>query len=140
VNRRKQVARWAKFNLVGIVGMALQLSALAAVARVFPAHPLGATAAAVEITLLHNFYWHLRYTWRDRDGGSTLAQCLRFHLSNGLVSLAGNLALMHVLIQTARLPLLISNGIAVLCCSILNFFLSDSWVFLSTPATRSESS
>lgn len=140
MNRRTRVVRWAKFNLVGAGGMVLQLGALAVMARIFPTHPLGATAAAVEITLLHNFCWHLHYTWRDRHGGSMLAQCTRFHLSNGLVSMVGNLALMRLLIQTARLPLLVSNGIAILCCSIVNFFLSDSWVFFTATTTRRASS
>jgi putative flippase GtrA len=33
---------------------------------------LYATAAAIELTLLHNFVWHLHYTWRDRRDGSAL--------------------------------------------------------------------
>jgi putative flippase GtrA len=56
------LVRWAKFNLVGAVGMAVQLAALARFSRWAPGHYLYASAAAIEITLLHNFVWHLRYT------------------------------------------------------------------------------
>jgi putative flippase GtrA len=122
--------RWARFNLVGAVGMAVQLATLALFNRWAPGHYLYASAAAIEITLLHNFVWHLRYTWRDRRYDSPLAaQLLRFHLSNGLVSMLGNLALMRILIHDARLPLLASNSIAILCCSAINFFLGNSWAF-----------
>jgi putative flippase GtrA len=122
--------RWGKFNLVGAVGMAVQLTSLALFNRCAPGHYLLASAAALEITLLHNFVAHLHYTWRDRRHNSALlAQLMRFHLSNGLVSLLGNLALMRFLVGVARLPLLASNIIAILCCSILNFCLGNNWAF-----------
>ena len=122
--------RWGKFNLVGAIGMVVQLGSLALFSRWSPGHYLFASAAAVELTLLHNFAWHLHYTWRDRRGHSRIhAQLLRFHLSNGLVSMLGNLALMRVLIHEAHVPLLTSNFIAILCCSIVNFLLGNDWVF-----------
>jgi putative flippase GtrA len=122
--------RWGKFNLVGAMGMVVQLGALAAINRVMPGHYLFATAAAIELTLLHNFTWHLHYTWRDRrDGSSVPAQLARFHLSNGVISMLGNLALMRILVQEARLPVLAANCIAILCCSIANFVLGNHWAF-----------
>ena len=122
--------RWGKFNLVGAIGMAVQLGSLAFFNRLDRDHYLCASAAAVELTLLHNFVWHLHYTWRDRRSPAALpAQLLRFHLSNGLVSMLGNLLLMRILVDEARLPLLVSNGIAILCCSVINFCLGNSWAF-----------
>ncbi|MGB7546681.1 MAG: GtrA family protein [Terracidiphilus sp.] len=122
--------RWGKFNLVGAMGMVLQLAALALINRYTAGHYLFASAAAIELTLLHNFVWHLHYTWRDRREASTvLAQMIRFHLSNGLVSMSGNLALMRILVHDAHLPLLVSNAIAILCCSVVNFGLGDNWTF-----------
>jgi putative flippase GtrA len=98
----KTFIRWGKFNLVGAMGMAVQLGTLALLERLIAGHYLYASAAALEITLLHNFVWHVHYTWRDRrDGSALLAQLTRFHLSNGLVSMVGNLALMRILV-TAR--------------------------------------
>ncbi len=124
------LARWGKFNLVGAVGMAVQLGALALINRLAPGHYMVATAAAIEITLLHNFVWHLHYTWRDRRCRSALrTQLIRFHLLNGLVSLAGNLALMPVLVEEMRIPVVAANAIAILCCSIVNFFLGHNWAF-----------
>jgi len=110
--------------------MALQLASLALFNHWAGRHYLVASAAAIEITLLHNFVWHQHYTWRDRRDETTgLSQLLRFHLSNGLVSMVGNLAVMRILIHEGHAPLLISNCIAIVCCSFVNFYLGNDWVF-----------
>jgi putative flippase GtrA len=132
----KILLRWGKFNLVGAVGMAVQLGALAFINRLAPGHYMLATAAALEITLLNNFVWHVHYTWRDRfparNARRMLAgQLFRFHLSNGLVSAVGNLALMPLLVEGALIPVVPANAIAILCCSIVNFLLGDRWAFVA---------
>ncbi len=124
--------RWWKFNAVGAVGMGLQLGVLAVLNRVLAGRYLLATALAIEVTLLHNFVWHVRYTWRDRGDSARLemwGRLVRFHLSNGLVSMAGNLALMPLLVEVGRMPVLVANAAAVLGCSVMNFWLGDGWVF-----------
>jgi putative flippase GtrA len=124
--------RWWKFNLVGAMGMVLQLVALALINRWTGGHYLWASAAAIELAVLNNFVWHLHYTWRDRrDTSALLPQLLRFHLSNGLVSILGNLTLMRILVHEAHFPVIASNSIASLCCSVLNFYLGDLWAFAS---------
>ncbi len=124
------ILRWLKFNLVGALGMGVQLGSLALFNRLAPAHLLWSSGAAVELAILHNFVWHMHYTWRDRGHqASALANLLRFQLSNGLVSLLGNLALMPLLVQGARLPLLAANLVAIVCCSGLNFYLGNVWAF-----------
>lgn len=122
--------RWLRFNLVGAMGMAVQLSVLALLNSIMPLRYLLASALAVETAVLHNFFWHLRYTWRDRRFGACPGtQLWRFHLSNGFVSLAGNLALMRLLVHAAHLRVLLANSIAVVCCSALNFLLGNWWTF-----------
>lgn len=122
--------RWIRFNIVGAIGMAVQLGALALLSRCGPGHYLLASAVAVELAVLHNFAWHLRLTWPERRAGSAVAgQLVRFHLANGLVSIVGNLALMRLLVGSAHLPLLAANSIAILCCSVVNFCLSHRWAF-----------
>jgi putative flippase GtrA len=127
--------RWGKFNGVGAMGMGLQLTALAVFERCAPGHYLVASAAAVELAILHNFVWHLHYTWRDRsDDSAPLIRLVRFHLSNGLVSMVGNLMILRLLVEEARMPILIADGIAILLCSLINFRLGDRWVFRATSA------
>ena len=123
------LARWWKFNLVGLIGFGLQMTVLFLLRRVCGTHYLLATAVALELTVVHNFIWHLHYTWRDRSASSKRMQFARFQLSNGLVSLIGNLLLVRVLVGVTRLPLLAANAIAILCCAVANFYLGDLWAF-----------
>jgi putative flippase GtrA len=126
----KTLLRWYKFNIVGAMGMVVQLIALGIFDRLWPGHYLLASAVAVELALLHNFVWHFNYTWRDRrDHSDWFSQLLRFHFSNGLISMIGNLALMNFLVHQAHLPVLASNVVAILCCSLLNFGLGELWAF-----------
>ncbi len=131
------VIRWGRFNLVGAMGMAVQLSALTLFNRWTGGRYLLSSAAAVEFALMHNFVWHLHYTWGDRrDNCTRVTQLVRFHLSNGLISMAGNLALMRMLVDKVRLPVLAANVIAILCCSIANFCLGDNWTFAANRVTN----
>ena len=123
--------RWAKFNGVGLAGVAVQLTVLAALLAVADL-PLGiATALAVEATLLHNFVWHQQVTWRDRRARNRrelFARLARFHALNGCVSLAGNIVVTAALVSCGIDPLL-SNLVAIMLCSSVNFFAGDRIVF-----------
>ncbi|HEV2620369.1 MAG TPA: GtrA family protein [Acidobacteriaceae bacterium] len=124
------LVRWGKFNLVGAVGTVVQLVALAGLNRLLPRHYLCATGVAIEITLLHNFFWHLHFTWRGRRWrSSAIVRLIRFQASNGAISLTGNLAMMRLLVQQLHQPLLIANAMAIVCCSVVNFRLGNSWAF-----------
>lgn len=132
---RQLTLRWVKFNAVGLIGVAVQLSALAFLQRVAGIGYLLATALAVECAILHNFLWHERWTWRDRPGaGSAFARLLRFNLGAGLVSIACNLVMMRVLVGVYHAPLLPANLLAIAVGSIANFLVSDRLVFRKAPA------
>ena len=94
---------------------------------------LPATALAVEAAVLNNFLWHERYTWADRVQPSwrkSLPRLLRFNLTTGAVSIAGNLVLMKLLVDEFRFNYLIANCVAIGFCSLLNFLVSDRVVFV----------
>jgi putative flippase GtrA len=121
----------ARFSLVGAIGIVVQLGALELLRRGGMDY-LAATVLAVEAAILHNFVWHERYTWRDRAGGSAwnlFARLVRFHLTNGAVSLIGNALAMRWLVGEMRLPVIPANLIAITACWLLNFVLSDRLVF-----------
>jgi putative flippase GtrA len=129
------IRRWTAFNLVGAGGIAVQLAVLALLVHVFDTHYLISTAVAVEAAVLHNFFWHQRWTWRDRPApsrGATIARLARFQLLNGGISLAGNLALMAVLTGAFDMDPVVASGIAIATCSLVNFIASESLVFLSS--------
>ncbi len=125
---KETLVRWGKFNAVGAMGMVVQLTALALLNKLLGGRYLVASTLAVELTLLHNFLWHERFTWRDRSG-ARFRRLMRFHLSSGAVSMAGNLLLMRAFVQGAHLPVVIANLMAILCCSALNFLLAEWWSF-----------
>ncbi len=126
--------RWLKFNAVGGLGIAAQLAALALFRSGLHFDYLLATALAVEAAVVHNFLWHERFTWADRPAEGlvhSLARLAKFNASNGLVSLVGNLLIMRALVGQFRVNYVIANLIAVATCSIVNFLLSDRFVFES---------
>ena len=129
-------ARWMKFNLVGGVGIGVQLSALWLLTASGAGYLL-ATALAVESAVLHNFVWHERFTWVDRRNGCRLqsvVRLLRFNFSTGAVSIVGNLLLMRLLVGQVHLRPMLANMIAIAACSVLNFIVSDRWVFRTVGA------
>jgi putative flippase GtrA len=124
--------RWIKFNLVGGIGIGVQLAALWILTRVFLCHYLIATAPAVETAVLHNFLWHQRFTWADRKQNrwrDSLLRLLQFNLTNGLVSILGNLILMRALVGGFHVRVLVANVLSIACCSAANFLLSEMYVF-----------
>ena len=125
--------RWTMFNAVGIVGLLFQLACLVALRDVLGLHYLVATVMAIELTLLHNFWWHVQWTWADRLFSRRLLvqRLVRFHLTNGAVSLAGNVAIMSVLTEIGHINYLAANVISVAVCALVNFVLSDRVVFVS---------
>ena len=124
--------RWLTFNGVGALGLALQLGVLWLLVNGLHWHYLAATAVAVETAVLHNFIWHQRVTWRTREAGgaqAVAARLWRFHLLNGAVSLAGNVIIMAVLTGGFGLHPVLATLLAVLACSVVNFFGSEVLVF-----------
>lgn len=123
--------RWLKFNFVGAIGIAVQLGVLTLLTALGVDY-LFATAVAVESAVLHNFFWHERFTWRDRSSRharESAARLLRFNLTTGAVSIAGNLLLMRLLVGQAHIAPFFSNLLSIAGCSLVNFLVSDRWVF-----------
>jgi len=125
--------RWFRFYAVGAAGVVVQAGVFAALALPLGPHYLVATAIAVEMAVLHNFFWHRRWTWADRRDSGALRQLLRFHLTTGVASLGGNLLLMRLLVGGLHLHPLIASLITVAGCSLVNFMVSDQVVFVAQP-------
>jgi putative flippase GtrA len=138
------LSRYLRFNVVGAAGFVVQLGVVwfladltSGLSRTWQAAAI--TAIAVEVAILHNFFWHERWTWADRPsaGRGRLTRLVRFHVTNGLVSIGGNLtAVLFLSPVTFGLSrawgLVIANAIAVLICSLVNFATGDRVVFSRT--------
>jgi putative flippase GtrA len=94
----------------------------------------------VGLAVAHNFLWHWRWTWRDRaiPIAGVPAAFARFAGANGVVSLAGNVWLMFVLVGVAGLPPVGANLVAIAACGLVNYRLGDRFVFRRavSPAAR----
>src|ERR1700692_1869453 len=132
----QRFGRFCRFILVGFMGAVLQLILVSLLTKGFGLLSVAATLVAVEITVLHNFVWHERFTWGNRDPKSSRQLVLRlwrFHAGNGLVSLAGNTILMYGLVERLKAPVMLSATGAIVLCSLVNFLIADRWVFRSIP-------
>jgi putative flippase GtrA len=134
------MAHWIKFNMVGALGFVVQSAALYALTRgTHHIHYLLATVAAVELAVLHNFVWHQRWTWKHRRCSTTTAvlrRLAKFNVTNGFISIVGNLLFMSVFVGWLGLAINSSNLISVAACSLCNFILADRIVFDESISTE----
>jgi putative flippase GtrA len=85
---------------------------------------------AVALAVIHNFAWHRLWTWKHRQCAlfSTLG---RFAVANGLLSLAGNVGVMVVLVSGAHVNPIAANVVAIFSSGLLSFWLGEAVVFRS---------
>lgn len=129
---RTLIRRWLKFNAVGVMGICVQLVAVYLFGAVLAINFLFATALAVETAVLHNFFWHQHFTWRDRRTASRneiFRRLFAFNATTGAMSIAGNLFLVSLLVRQFDVPLLAANLFAVAASSVVNFAISNAVIF-----------
>ena len=128
---RTTPSRVAAFAIVGIIGYGVQSLLLWLLVGWFGLATVPATLVATEAAVLHNFLWHLRWTWADRPAGARggVGRLVRFNLSNGGFSLIGGAAIMALLVDALGVHYLLANLAAVLVVSAVNFLASDRVVF-----------
>lgn len=131
--------RWIRFSAGGAYGSLLQLLALLLLAKWVSL--TWATALAVELAVLHNFIWHELYTWQDRHVRgmhALLGRLVRFQMSNGLISIAGNVVVTSLLHERLGIPAVIASVMAIGLCGAFNFAASEWLVFASAPKSYPE--
>ena len=128
---RSTPSRVAVFAIVGMIGYGVQSLVLWMLVGRVGLATVPATLLATEAAVLHNFLWHLRWTWADRPAGARagVGRLVRFNLSNGGFSLVGGAAIMALLVDALGVHYLLANLAAVAAVSIVNFLASDRFVF-----------
>jgi putative flippase GtrA len=123
---------YLKFNLVGALGIIVQLLALQLFTAILGLNYLVATGLAVEMAILHNFALHQRWTWSDRPRRNPIEsvhRLLRFNSTTGVISIIGNLIFMKMLSGQLHLPIPLANLLSIAACSLFNFLIANSFVF-----------
>ena len=128
--------RLSRFTVVSAIGIGVQLAVLALLTEAAHVGYLAATPIAIAAAVAHNFSWHHRWTWADRaDRRPWAIRFARFALTNGLVSLAGNVALMVPLVEWTHLAPVFANVLAIGACGLVNFWVADRIVFVRSSVT-----
>ena len=112
--------------------MGVQLTTVWALAGLMGLDYLVSTAIGVEVAVLHNFFWHERWTWSDRNApfsGPVFSRLARFNVANGLLSIWGNVAFTALFVAALGTDYLVANVLAIAMCSALNFLAADKLVF-----------
>jgi putative flippase GtrA len=126
---RVMAFRWARFNLVGVMGFGVQTAVLTLLVRWAGVPTTVAVAVAVLAAVSHNFFWHERVTWPNLPRENRLRRWVSFHLSTGVVSVVSNVGITTVIVAATGLPVIASNAVAVAVLSLANFWISDRLVF-----------
>ena len=132
--RDNATSRFLRFNAVSAGGFVVQLSTVALLTFWLAIPEVAATGAGVAAAIVHNFLWHRRWTWADRPASiprrsSDVATFLRFVTANGLISIAGNLLIVAVLVDRTMHRRGRANVVAVGVCGLLNYQIGDRFVF-----------
>jgi putative flippase GtrA len=121
--------RIVRFNLVGAIGVAVQLAVVHASVGAAGLTAVQATAAGVVAAVAHNFVWHWRWTWRDRRMPAIGRAFVGFAATNGALSFAANLAIVFVLTRWTPVRPVTANAVAIAACGVANFVFADRVVF-----------
>ncbi len=89
---------------------------------------LGATALAVESAIVHNYFWHERFTWIDRTTKNSGTRFLKFNFTTGLFSILRNVVLMRMFVAGLHMNYLVANLLTIASCSG-RLSVSDWFVF-----------
>jgi putative flippase GtrA len=127
---------WLKFNAVGGMGIGVQLIVLSGLKSGLHIDYLLATALAVEAAVVHNFAWHECFTWAERESKNVALRFLKFNLTAGAFSILGNVLLMALFVDLARMNYLLANLATITVCSLGNFVVSDRFVFQTSVCER----
>lgn len=128
-----RAGRWFKFQTVGAFGVLVHMASLKFLHESIGWSVSAATAAAVEVAILHNFVWHVRWTWgntnRPFDAAKLWRQLWQYNLLYCLISMATNLGFTNLYMNAFHLHYLVANLLAIATGGIANFAAGEFLVF-----------
>jgi dolichol-phosphate mannosyltransferase len=123
--------RLARFALVGLTGVVVNLALLAGLTEVAGLHYMASAAVAIETSILSNFVLNDVWTFRDRRFGRWWERLWRFNLVS-LLALVVNLGVLSLLTEAAGLHYLASEVVAIGVGFLANYQGNLSWTYLPT--------
>ncbi|MEM1943431.1 MAG: GtrA family protein [Candidatus Caldarchaeum sp.] len=126
-----EMVRFAKFAVVGLVGLALNTVLLYLLTTFVFGERLYLIAAvlSLEASILNNFLLNEYWTFKDRvAGGGFFKRMLKFHGSR-ILGAATSIVVLFLLTEYAGLYYLVSNLVAVVLGTAVNYLTSNFWVW-----------
>lgn len=127
--------RVAKFALVGLTGVVVNLALLAGLTEWAGLHYLVSAAIAIEASILSNFALNDAWTFRDRRFGRWWERLWRFNLVS-LLALVVNLGVLSLFTEALGVHYLLSELVAIGVGFLANYQGNLSWTYL--PSTGKE--
>ena len=131
LSRQHNWVQLAKFSAVGVSGYAVNLVVYTALLKGAGLHYALAATCSFVVAVTNNYMWNRLWTFHDQRGHVGW-QGLRF-LVVALVAYAANLALLAGFIALG-LDKVLSQAIAVVLVTPLNFIGNKLWSFRSRPS------
>lgn len=113
-----------KYGIVGASGTLISMTVLYIFTDIFSIYYLLSGVAAIELSLLNNFFWNDRWTFLHNDHADSFkSRLVNYHI----ISLSGavlNIMLLYVLTSILGFYYLLSNIMAICCVFIINYLIN----------------
>lgn len=90
----------------------------------------------MEAAVVHNYLWHERFTWANRMSEAGIVRFIKFNLTTAAFSIVGKVLLRNLLVGVLVLHYRVASGITIAVRFIVNFAVSDRFVFRAKPQKR----
>ena len=131
-SKRRLALKFVKFGLVGVSGIAVNMGVLWFLTELIGLDYLVSSVIAIFLSILNNFIWNDRWTWRERrlpGIRAFLIRFLKFSLVSCITAYVGNWGILYSLTRFLNVHYLVANLIGIAAASILNFIFNHFWTF-----------
>jgi len=127
-------AEFIKFNIVGGVGVLVNMAAFHLFYNLLTIHHMVSGALATELAIINNFILNDLWTFRGREVKMGVwMRLIIFHASR-LLGMAVTLATLYILSDILGLDVLFSYLISIALGVLANFYTSDVYVWARQPS------
>jgi dolichol-phosphate mannosyltransferase len=127
--KSKRLEELLKFGIVGGSGVLVNMGLLFILTRFLSVRLEIASAIAIEVSILSNFFLNNLWTFRKRNTHVPFwSRLLRYHLVTGLAGIVNYLVLL-LLVKTFGLHDMLSNLIGIVIGTFINYTLNSLWTW-----------
>ncbi len=118
---KKNIIKFVKFMLIGILGSIIDYSIMIALKEVLLIPVLIASGIAFTLTLIYTYYMDMKFVFTDLKEEITKKRIVMIFVITSILGLLFNQLIMYVLVKKIFLNYLISKLISVSIVGIWNF-------------------